>query len=279
MKSSHLLRAVSAIAVGLVVLGGTAAAKEWSKLRLGTAADDPPSSSMRPDGTFEGFEIELAADICKRMKVECSWERRDFGDLIPALQQGKLDVIFVALSITPKRRETIDFSIPIVGHAQGVLARKSSPLAATTTGDVDAVSLDDAASAQPVIDTLAKALRGKVIGTDAGGARVEMAERYFRGIELRTYPTPEEVRRELLVGHIDAELGRADDLVGSDGSQLQRVGPWFTGGVFGPGAGLGLRKTDPDLKAMLDTAIKDALADGTIKKLHLTYLHYWVPPM
>jgi octopine/nopaline transport system substrate-binding protein len=138
------------------------------------------------------------------------------------------------------------------------------------------VSLDDTASAQPAIDALATALQGKVIGTDVGIIRAELAKRYFQGSELRTYPTPPDCRRELLDGHIAAGLGRMSDLE-AGGSALQRIGPWFTGGVIGSGAGFGL--TDPDLKAKLDEAIKAALADDTIKNLALQYHHRWVPPM
>ena len=279
MLVSRLLRAAGAIVVTVAVMGGTAVAKDWTRLRLGTAADDPPNSSVRPDGTLEGFEIDLAANICKRMRGECEWVRQDFDGLIPALLEEKFDIIFVVLAITPKRLEMIDFSTPIGGNRQGVLVAKSSPLAAIGTGDVDVVSLDDSASAQSAIGALAKALQGKVIGTGSGGARIEMAQRYFRKNELRTYPTPGDVRRELLAGHIDAALATIDDLVGPDSSQLQRIGPWFSGGIFGPGAGVGLRKTDPELKAKLDEAMKAALADGTIKSLSLQYKHYWAPPL
>jgi extracellular solute-binding protein (family 3) len=110
----------SAVALGVAaataIVGRTAVAKEWTKLRLGISADDPPNSSVRPDGTLQGFEIDLAGDICKRMKVECEWVRQDFEGLIPALRQGKFDVIFTLLAITPKRREAINFSIPIAGE-------------------------------------------------------------------------------------------------------------------------------------------------------------------
>lgn len=275
--ASRLLRVTSAIVVVLAVVGEAAAAKDWTKLRLGTSADDPPNSSVRPDGTLQGFEIDLAGDLCKRMKVECEWVRQDFEGLIPALLQGKIDVIFTILAITPKRRETIDFSTPTSGNRQGVLVTKTSPLTTVAAGDIDVVSLDDIVSAQPAIDALATALQGKVIGTDAGGVRVELAKRYFQGSKLQTYPTPADARRELLDGHIAAGLGRMEDLE-AGGPQLQRIGPWFTGGVVGPGAGVGLRKTDPDLKAKLDEAIKAALADDTIKNLSLQYHHHWVPP-
>jgi ABC-type amino acid transport substrate-binding protein len=184
----------SAVALGVAaataIVGRTAVAKEWTKLRLGISADDPPNSSVRADGTLQGFEIDLAGDICKRMKVECEWVRQDFEGLIPALRQGKFDVIFTLLAITPKRREAINFSIPIAGERGGVLVTKTSPIAKVTAGDIDVVSLDDTASAQPAIDALATALQGKVIGTDVGSIRAELAKRYFQGSELRTYPTP-----------------------------------------------------------------------------------------
>ena len=202
------------------------------------------------------------------MKVECEWVRQDFEALIPALLQDKIDVIFTILAITPKRLETIDFSTSTSGNRQGVLVTKTSPLRTVAAGDTDVVSLDDTAAAQPAIGALATALQGKVIGTDAGGVRVELAKRYFQGSELRTYPTPADARRELLEGHIAAGLGRMEDLE-AGGPELQRIGPWFTGGVVGPGAGLGLRKTDPDLKAKLNQAIKAALADNTIKNMSL----------
>lgn len=279
MTIQGLTRAIGASIVVLALTAGIATAKDWTKLRLGTSADDPPNVSVRPDGTMEGLEIDLAADICKRMRVECEWVRQDFPSLIPALPQGQIDVLFAVLAITPKRRETIEFSIPFVGNRQGVLVRKSSPLSTTTTDGGDMVSLDDAASAQPVIDTLARAMKGKVIGTDAGGARVEMAERYFHESELRTYPTSIDVMRELQAGHIDAALGRHSDLDGPDRTELQRIGPWFANGVFGPGAGIALRKTDPELKAKIDEAIKAAMADGTIENLYIKYYHQYTPPI
>jgi len=227
-----------------------------------------------------GLEIDLAADICKRMKVECEWVRQDFASLIPALQKDQIDVIFMSLAITTKRQEMVTFSTPFVAPRQGVLVLKTSPLAASVgEGNTETVTLNDSASAQPAVDTLAKALRGKVIGTDAGSPRIEMAQRYFQGIELRTYPSPGDVKRELLAGHIDADLASRGVLMADDSSRLQRIGPWFIGGLFGPGSSVALRKTDPELKAKLDQAIKAALADDTIKNLYLRYYHTWSPPM
>jgi octopine/nopaline transport system substrate-binding protein len=56
------------------------------------------------------------------------------------------------------------------------------------------------------------------------------------------------------------------------------VGPLLTGGLLGKGAGIGLRKKDPELKAMFDTAINAAIADGTIKALSLKWFKTDISP-
>jgi octopine/nopaline transport system substrate-binding protein len=54
--------------------------------------------------------------------------------------------------------------------------------------------------------------------------------------------------------------------------------PCFHGGVVGRDAGVGLRKSDPELKAMFDKAIREAQADGTIKRLSEAVFHMDVTP-
>ena len=48
--------------------------------------------------------------------------------------------------------------------------------------------------------------------------------------------------------------------------------------VWGEGEGLGVRKSDPELKALFDEAIKAAVADGTVKKLSEKWLKVDVTP-
>ena len=56
------------------------------------------------------------------------------------------------------------------------------------------------------------------------------------------------------------------------------VGPRFQGGMLGRGSSVGLRKSDPELKAMFDKAISEAKLDGTIEKLSMKYFGYDVTP-
>ena len=48
--------------------------------------------------------------------------------------------------------------------------------------------------------------------------------------------------------------------------------------MLGRGSSVGLRKSDPELKAMFDKAITEAKADGTIEKLSMKYFGFDVTP-
>ena len=64
----------------------------------------------------------------------------------------------------------------------------------------------------------------------------------------------------------------------ADNADLAFTGPQIGGTIWGPGEGLGLRKADTDLKAKFDAAIKEALADGTVKRLSLKWFKIDVQP-
>ena len=55
-------------------------------------------------------------------------------------------------------------------------------------------------------------------------------------------------------------------------------GAQFAGGVFGRGVGVGLRKSDPELKQKFDEAIAAASADGTLRKLSLKWFQADITP-
>jgi octopine/nopaline transport system substrate-binding protein len=62
------------------------------------------------------------------------------------------------------------------------------------------------------------------------------------------------------------------------GDQLKLAGPLITGGLLGKGTGIGFRKSDPELRAMFDKALGEALADGTVKKLSLQWFKTDISP-
>lgn len=55
-------------------------------LRIGTDPTYPPFESKNAQGQLVGFDIDLANEICKRIKTKCTYVESDFDALIPSLK-------------------------------------------------------------------------------------------------------------------------------------------------------------------------------------------------
>ncbi|HWT35031.1 MAG TPA: transporter substrate-binding domain-containing protein, partial [Paraburkholderia sp.] len=130
----------------------------------------------------------------------------------------------------------------------------------------------DAKTDQPTVDGLRKQLKGKTIGIQSGTVYTKFINDGFKDIAtIRVYKTSPERDLDLANGRIDASF---DDVTyyaanadKKESAQISMAGPKIGGPIWGPGEGLAFRKQDADLKAKFDTAIADALKDGTVKKL------------
>lgn len=263
------------IGAGLALAPGWAGAKEWTRVRIATEGAYPPYNFQGPDGKLAGYEIDLAADLCRRMKVQCEVVAQDWDGIVPGLAAGKYDAIMAGMSITPKRMETLAFSVPYVNSPSSFATLKGSPLAGMPGIDTR-VTMTDAAAGKAAIDALRAKLKGTVVGVQISTVQAEFLQTYFKDVaEIRTYKTTEQHDLDLGAGRVDsvfavsAYLRASQDTPG--GADLQFTGPQFAGGPLGIGTGVGLRKTDPELKAMFDEAIREATADGTLRRLVLQW--------
>jgi octopine/nopaline transport system substrate-binding protein len=265
-----------------VVLAAPAQAKEWTKVVIATEGAYAPYNMVRPDGKLDGYEIELAANLCGRIKLECTFIATDWNGVIPGLLAGKYDAIMDGMNITPKRLEVIDFSLPYTQSPTTFAVMKNSPLA-TFPDTGKRVSLDDKAAVDAVIKDLAPALKGHVIGVQVSTIQADMLNTYFKGIaDIRTYGKTEEHDLDLQAGRVDLVMASTTYFVSTltkpGGDQMKLVGPLFVGGPLGEGAAIGLRQADTDLKAMFDKAITEAKADGSMKALAIKWFKSDVTP-
>ena len=82
-------------------------------VKIATEGAYAPWNFTSAGGKLEGFEIDLANDLCARMKVKCEIVAQDWDGIIPALQAKKYDAIMAGMSVTPKREEVMSFSEPM----------------------------------------------------------------------------------------------------------------------------------------------------------------------
>lgn len=265
-------KTIIAIIATTLAAGAAYAQSKPTEIKIATEGAYEPWNFTGPDGKLQGFEIDLATDLCGRMKVKCTIVAQDWDGLIPSLNAKKFDAIMASMIVTPKRLEVIAFSKPYASTAAAFMVQKDGPLA-NLPGTGTVVDLNgDSATLDAALKPLEGALKGSNVGAQVSTANVAFLDKYFKGtLKTREYKTTEQHDLDLQAGRIDAVVAQKTALTATlskaDFKDYKIAGPTFTGGVFGQGIGAGLRKDDTALKAMFDAAIEAAKADGTIDKL------------
>jgi octopine/nopaline transport system substrate-binding protein len=251
-------------------------------VRVATEGAYAPWNFTLPGGKLDGFEIDLAQDLFRRMKMKYEIIAQDWDGIIPGLTAKKYDAIIDGMSITPKRLEVINFSVPYAVNTDGIAVMEGTSLA-KMPGSGETWSLDtQLPKAQARITEMAKLLKGKVIGVQGSTTASTFVDKYFKGIaEIREYKTVEQHNMDLVAGRIDAVLCNvtvlAEALAKPENKGAKFSGAFFSGGEFGKD-GIGLRKEDAALKAKFDEAIIAARKDGTLKRLSLKWFKVDISP-
>jgi hypothetical protein len=63
------------------------------KIRIGTDPTYAPFESKNSKGELVGFDIDLANELCKRIKAQCTYVENPLDALIPSLKAKKIDVL------------------------------------------------------------------------------------------------------------------------------------------------------------------------------------------
>jgi octopine/nopaline transport system substrate-binding protein len=278
----NTLGVLGAVTLSILVAASGAAAQEKT-VKIATEGAYAPWNFTGAGGKLEGFEIDLANDLCARMKVKCEIVAQDWDGIIPALQAKKYDAIMAGMTITDKRKEVINFSIPYADTPSVFLTATNSPLAKLPgTGQAFNLSTQQAA-AEKAIEDLKPLLKGKSIGVQTSTIQANFADKYLKGTaEIREYKTTEQHDLDLAAGRIDAVFAGAAQVIGTlekpDFKDYAVAGPSLTGGLLGAGIAVGLRKDEVDLKKAFDEAIQGAIKDGTVQKLSMKWFKTNVTP-
>ena len=276
MVSKFMTSCVLGMSLATALAIAPAQAKDWKTVVIGMEGAYDPWNLTDSSGKIVGFEVDLANDICKRAGVECKIIAQDWDGMIPGLQAGKFDVIMDGMSITDERKKEIDFSKPYAASPGAFMAPKDSALAkAVGAGKVINISKDPAAG-DAAIKSVQTALKGKTIGVQVSTTHANFANQYLKDVAtVKEYKTTDERDLDLKSGRIDAVLDDYPTVAAvaekPDAKDFAIVGPEFIGGVFGVGAGMGMRKADADLTAKFNKAIDAAFADGSIKKYSMQW--------
>ena len=255
------------------------------KIKIGTEGAYPPWNAKDASGNLIGFEVELANELCKIMGHECTIVEQDWDGMIPALLMRKFDAIMAGMSITDERLKTINFSQGYADEVASLAVMKGSSLESMETSEGINLS-KKSGSAKKDLKTITAALKGKTVCVQTATIHQNFLESGDVGkINVRTYKTQDEVNLDLAAGRCDAALAAAvafTDYADKSGKPVVLVGPTFSGGAFGNGVGVGIRKSgdgaigkrDAQLLKDFNKAINEARKQGIISKLAIKHFGF-----
>lgn len=247
---------VAVLSLGLTACGGekevAAEPTSWEKIqaegKIVAGLDDnyPPMGYRDENNELIGFDIDMGAELAKRLGVEIEWQPAAWDGIIPSLKAKKFDVIISGMTLTDERLKEVDFAGPYIYAAQALVLKD---------GNEEILSPAD--------------LEGKVVGTQNGSTGLKVAEELNEEIgfaEIKGYSDFTLVFQDLKIGRLDAVI--ADNYVAA-GYINNMPGEFkLTGDLFSEETnGIAVRKEDKDLYEALDTAIEEMILDGTLGAL------------
>ena len=257
---------ISLLAMSILSMLTIANAKS---IRIGTEGAYPPWNNLNAAGELEGAEIDFGNEACKRMGAECEWVTQDWDGIIPALLNGKYDIIIAGMSITEERKQKVNFTNGYMNDGARFSVLKDSGLADLSVGGVTKVNMNNAGGKEnAAVGQMIAMFEGKTVCVQSSTTHANFATQYMStGSDVRLYQTVDDHNIDLAAGRCDAvltDVGSAIDFMATDqGSNAAFTGPTFSGGPWGDGVGGAIRKEDTDILEMWNKAIAEMSADGT----------------
>ena len=256
-----------------ICIFGVASVANSQTIRIGTEGAYPPWNNLNSAGELEGAEIDFGNEACERMGVTCEWVTQDWDGIIPALLQGKYDIIIAGMSITEERKEKVNFTNGYMTDGARFAVLKDSGLADLNIAGMSKVNLNNAGGKeQAAIGQLIAAMDGKTVCVQSSTIHQNFLEKHMSGaVDVKLYQAVDDHNLDLAAGRCDAvlaDVGSIIDFMESDGGvDVAFTGPTFSGGVFGDGVGGAVRKEDNDILDMWNAVISEMSKDGTTAEI------------
>lgn len=224
-------------------------------VRFITDSDFPPFHYYDEEGVLTGFNIDVARAICLEMQAACDIQARPWVELMPALKRGEADAVIASHAITAAALAEVDFSDRYYYTPAWFAGRRGgNKIVATPEG-----------------------LEGLKIGVARQGPHEAYLKTFFRDSAIIGFESGDLARDALTSGKIDLIFDDGISLAFWLNGTLSRGCCEFKGGpfhepkFFGDGVGVMVGKQDPQLKGLINQALRQIRASGRMEELQLRY--------
>ena len=226
---------------------------EAGKLHMATNAAFPPYEMISDNGGFEGIDVEIATAIAQKLGLELVVDDMEFNSVIISVQGGKSDIAMAGLTVTDERKQNVDFTESYATGVQVIIVPEGS----------DIQTVDDLAN-------------DKMIGVQDGttgyiycSAKVE--DGGYGEDHVSSYPNGAMAIEALKGGKVDAvvidnEPAKAF-VAANEGLKILDTE------YIIENYAIGISKDNPGLRDAVDAALKELIADGTVKTIVDKYIN------
>ncbi|MBQ2578904.1 MAG: transporter substrate-binding domain-containing protein [Lachnospiraceae bacterium] len=96
--------------------------KESGTINIGVFSDKSPFGYVDENGEYQGYDVYFAERIGKDLGVDINYVSTEAASRIEYLQTGKVDIILANFTVTEERAEEVDFALPYMNVALGVVS-------------------------------------------------------------------------------------------------------------------------------------------------------------
>ena len=100
--------------------------KESGTINIGVFSDKSPFGYVDENGEYAGYDVYFAERIGKDLGVEINYVSTEAANRIEYLQTGKVDIILANFTVTEERAQEVDFALPYMNVALGVVSPESA---------------------------------------------------------------------------------------------------------------------------------------------------------
>jgi polar amino acid transport system substrate-binding protein len=268
MKTFVKLGAIAAsIALTLSVLPANAGAvldrvKTAGTLKVATDANWPPQSFLNDKNEMDGFDVDVAKEIGKRIGVKAEFVTPGWDIITAGNWAGRWDMHAGSMTPTKERAKIFDFPAVYYYTPAAVAVHKDSK--ATSLADLDGKVIG--VTATSTFEAYAK----KDLTLDAAGAPPFNYE--FTPKEVKSYANSTTAFDDLRLGdgvRIDGVVSSLPSIMDAKkaGYPIKQIGD----PVFYEPLAIAIEHGDPELSAKIADSIKDMKNDGTLSKLSVKW--------
>lgn len=227
-------------------------------IRFMTEADFPPFNFYDEDGVLTGFNVDLARSLCLELSATCDIKVAPWDELLPLLTKGNVDAVVAGHAISGQHLADIDFTEHYFSFAARFAGRKGDGLTNITP----------------------EGLEGRRIAVPRGTPHEAYLKTFFRDSGIIVVDNSDKAREALADAKVDLVfddgVGLAFWLNGTNSKSCCEFkgGPFLEPRFFGDGMAIAVARKDPQMRKLLNGALKRVRESGRLDELVQRYFPY-----